>query len=350
MDTKHYSSVNSKMLTVKKLPRVSTITSIYRCMDYLEGYLSAIVKQTIFEESEFIIIHNDPTKDEFDLITAFSNRYSEQIRHFVVPRETLYASWNRGIREASADLLAIWNVDDLRTHDSLERQVRVLEEDIDVAFTYGDFVFVGCYGLTEGSYTSVPEFNRELFMRECLHGPFVAWRKDVASIAGLFDEQFKSSGDFDYWVRIAANYDMKKTPGGVSGYFLHMGKGLSTNGSSAPVEERNVIRLRYGIYDKIEFWNIRRANKCHVHEIFFDCTWHPVSRFIPQYQEFIAQREHLQKLAFRNNVYAQVHRINVNLRHCVKRLFHIKRALRWFLIHVGLYNSILLLRQRYKRK
>jgi len=49
---------------------------------------------------------------------------------------------NTCIKEAKGEYVTIWNVDDLRTPNSLEMQMKALDENPDIALTYGDFIIV----------------------------------------------------------------------------------------------------------------------------------------------------------------------------------------------------------------
>ena len=270
--------------------RISVIVSIYDGMKYLEEFLSLLPRQTIFSTSEFILIHNDPTEKELHLVDRFRTEYPLQVQHIIVPRETVYASWNRGVRVARSEMLAIWNIDDIRTPDSLERQALVLESSQEIILTYGDLIYSSDYGEQVGAIKEMPEFNRERFMERHLVGTFVAWKRKVIDDIGYFDEQFKSAGDFDYFIRMAAIGEMKRTPGGVVGYFLNEGEGLSTNSTELALSERNAINLRYGNYNRIDFRYLKGAKKYKKDHILFAGSWHRVHRCFPDYQSFIATK------------------------------------------------------------
>ena len=66
---------------------------------------------------------------------------------------------NRCIEFASGDYLCIWNVDDLRTPDSIEVMAKTLDDNPDIEFVYGNYTIVPNFGNTEGEY--VDETGRE---------------------------------------------------------------------------------------------------------------------------------------------------------------------------------------------
>lgn len=269
---------------------VSTITPCFRGERYLPRFLDSVARQTVFEDLEIVLAHNEPSPEAFAIIEAFQATYPGKLKHLVVdPVEPVSASMNRCIREASAGYVTIWNVDDLRLEDSIERQVRMLEASPDTALVYGDMIVVTEFGSTTGASTTCePPFEREEFLRSFHCSAFPMWRKSVCERAGLFDEQLKSGADFDLMVRIAAIAGMDKV-NGYLGYYLNEGLGLSTGSSLQPIE-RTVIELRYGIFDKIEPQWLPAARAYRGSSILFDGEWHRVGDFFPDYDAFMAER------------------------------------------------------------
>lgn len=234
--------------------KISVLTSLFNSDKYLEGYLSCIRQVKNLRDIEFIIIHNQPSENELRIISEFINKKNKvNIIHIIVKeRENLYSSWNRGIKASKGKYIAIWNVDDIRLSDSLERQAKVLYENQNVYFTYGDQIEVKKYLDTEGLLIIQPEFekNRDLFLNNYYGGCFPMWKKEVHDVIGYFDEQFKSAGDFDFFVRLARKFNGKKTEG-ILGYYL-ASTGISKTGRVNNIE-RTVIELRYAQFHKINF-------------------------------------------------------------------------------------------------
>ncbi|MBL8030574.1 MAG: glycosyltransferase, partial [Candidatus Doudnabacteria bacterium] len=96
---------------------ISIITSLYKSDKYLPEFKENLRKfaseLTVAGVSfEVIVIANEATKEEENLAKEFSGQ--NWFRFINVPRESLYATWNRGVREATGELLGFWNVDDVR--------------------------------------------------------------------------------------------------------------------------------------------------------------------------------------------------------------------------------------------
>jgi glycosyltransferase involved in cell wall biosynthesis len=234
--------------------KVSTITPCFKGERYLEKFLNELPKQTCFDKIEIVLDHNEPTEAELALVANFNAKYPGRLKHIVVnPVDPIGISMNRCIKEASGEYVTIWNIDDLRTPDSIQKQIDFLDSHHNHDVVHGNFVIVNQFGSTHGQYidhTWTLDRPEEL-VRGMMLGPFFMWRKSLCDKAGYFDEQLKTGADFDLAIRLAMHSKVGMTHG-VLGYYLDEGRGASTNGSAKQPVERTVIETRYAILDKIE--------------------------------------------------------------------------------------------------
>lgn len=270
--------------------RVSLIASTYRSERFLPAWLENIAAQTVWPEAELFVVANDPQPAEEELLTRFSEE-NPQVRLLTVPREPVYRSWNRAIAATSAPIVALANVDDLRSPGGLEAQVRALEEDDDALFTYGSFSISTAFPPTaEGSrpITAIP-FEREEFTRSMRVGPFFVWRRTREPATQYFDEQLRVGGDMDLAVRLALRgYGVPVSE--FLGFYFDGGTGLSTGGDRQQVEKA-VLELRYGIYDKLDISYVPRATQYVIPNILLpDGAWLPLAEVVPGYAEFLDER------------------------------------------------------------
>lgn len=230
--------------------KISIITSLYRSEKFLEKFLNYFFETQNLSECELILVHNDPTEDELKIINKF-NWNSINLIHLKIEREGLYTSWNRAIKIARGEYLAIWNVDDIRTSNSLLSQKIALDQS-SAAMCYGNF-----YG------TSRHEPNKERLYRYCefenfekdalrhhVIGCFPMWRKAIHEKIGYFDEQFKLVSDYEFQLRVIANYKMVKAQE-VLGYYLQYSNHKLGSNKFLQDTERAVVEFRYKYYDKV---------------------------------------------------------------------------------------------------
>lgn len=232
--------------------RITVITSLFNCLQYLEGYFEAVGRIQNKNEIEILLIHNAPQQSELAVINKYLPGFPF-IRHIQLEeREGLYATWNRGVTLSKANYLTIWNVDDVRLPSSLKDQADSLDKYPNAAISYGDFVIVDQYGKTEGKIISEPEFESNSGKFLCKHhiGCFPMWRKEVHGTIGYFDEQFRLIADLDFQIRVAKKYPLVKTNKQLGFYLEGTPSNLSSN-SRLQDMEHTVLHLRYGNFNRI---------------------------------------------------------------------------------------------------
>ena len=268
-------------------PQLSILTSIYRGEAYLAAFLDQVAAQSLFPQTELVAVLNEGSSEEKKLLRQFSEAHPDQVQVLdVEPVETLGASWNRAWRAARAELLAIWNIDDRREPDSLQRQRDALVEHPDWALCYGDYVRVAAYGEQDGVRRNTPRFSRSYFQRAFPQdGAFWVYRASVAESVGYFDEQFLVGPDFDYSVRMAlAGLQMGRVDG-LIGYFTDEAKGLSTRDRAAQsAVDRTAIQLRYKILDKVKRRWVDATGQYHLDQVQQFGAWVPLRDLLPDFR------------------------------------------------------------------
>jgi hypothetical protein len=270
--------------------RVSLVASTYRSQRFVPAWLESLEGQTIWPQAELTIIANDPQPEEESALREFACRHA-QVQLLTVAREPLYRSWNRGIAATTAPLIALANVDDLRTPSGLEAQVEALEADPGALFAYGPYAVSTQFPpdpATARPVTAV-EFEQEEFTRSMHAGPFFVWRRSDDPATRFFDEQLKVGGDMDLAIRLAVRGHALPVSEPL-GWYYDGGTGLSTGGDTQPIE-RTVLELRYGIYDKVEVEWVAQASEYVIPQLLQpDGSWLPLDEVIPSYREWLRDR------------------------------------------------------------
>ena len=226
------------------MTKVSTITPCFNMSKYIKGFLDNLSTQT-HKDLEIVLDHNDPSDEEVKLVEDYNEQYDNILHIKVEGVDPIGTSMNRCIEYATGDYLCIWNVDDLRTPDSIEVMAKALDENPDVAFVYGNYTIVPNFGGTEGQYVDETGREDELTTGMIL-GPYFMFRKSILDKSGVFDEQLVQGADYDLALRLAFNGKGLHLPVNL-GYYLNEGLGQSTKPDSKQPIERTVIELRYNI-------------------------------------------------------------------------------------------------------
>ena len=226
------------------MTKVSSITPCFNMERYMEGFLENLSTQT-HKDLEIVMDHNNPSDREMEMIEKYQETNDNLLHIKVDGVDPIGISMNRCIEYATGDYLCIWNVDDLRTPDSIEVMAKALDDNPDVDFVYGNYHVVPSFGSKEGHI--VDEEGKEEWLKiGMILGPFFMFRKSAIEKAGVFDEQLVSGADYDLALRLAFNGKGMHIPN-ILGYYLNEGMGASTRPDSKQPLERTVIELRYGI-------------------------------------------------------------------------------------------------------
>ena len=226
------------------MTKVSTITPCYNMSKYMKGFLDNLSTQT-HKDLEIVLDHNDPSDEEVKLVEDYNEQYDNILHIKVEGVDPIGTSMNRCIEYATGDYLCIWNVDDLRTPESIEVMAKALDDNPDVDLVYGNYVIVSKFGETNGQFVDVEPHIPEL-KEGMILGPFFMFRKSLIKKSGLFDEQLIQGPDYDLALRLVRNGKAHFMPDNL-GYYLNEGLGMSTKPDSKQPIERTVIELRYNV-------------------------------------------------------------------------------------------------------
>jgi glycosyltransferase involved in cell wall biosynthesis len=231
---------------------VSAIASLYRGGEYIEQFMQNITSQSLFARSELIIIDADSPENEYEVIARYMERFPNIVYHRAATRIGIYEAWNLGVQMAKGRYVTNTNMDDLRRHDSFERQAEILEKFEFVDVVYQDFYY-GFEGKASfdrtaaiGIHSAVPVVTPYNLMQSNSPHNAPMWRRQLHSEVGMFDTSYRSAGDFDFWLRcIRADKTFFKINDPHVVYFVNP-EGLSTRPDTRGIEEPDRARNEHG--------------------------------------------------------------------------------------------------------
>lgn len=264
---------------------VALVTSLYRSEQYLPDFIhhASALSQHFTGSAltvRFIVVANDPTEAEQRHLADFAQK-TPNVTVLSVGRETLYASWNRGVREAieqgGVDALGFWNVDDVRTTSALyEGTERLASGDCHLVYFAHTVLRPTRFGTHRRTYPAIP-FHPEPHRHRMKCGPFFLFSPSLYARVGDFDDRFRIAGDFDWCVRALDHTDFCPLDI-VAGYFLLHGGNLSDSGNPLQLAEENIIHLKQSAYDRLvpvepeimrqtcEKWHIAQTLPAHIQQ------------------------------------------------------------------------------------
>lgn len=232
---------------------ISIITSLYRSDAHIEKYAQRLQKCAedlllAHVSFEVICIANDPT--ELEKRVGDSLGKHPWFKFTPVPRESLYATWNRGISMARGEICTFWNVDDTRFSEAIIDGIRLIEKDaaeiIYFPFIYKRYIrILGVPILAKRRVIMPAPFSKELFSKTMQSGPFFMFSKAASDKIGSFDATFRIAGDFEWNVRAATSDVRFARCESIAGIFTNDGRSLSGSRSSLQQDENRRISEKY---------------------------------------------------------------------------------------------------------
>jgi glycosyltransferase involved in cell wall biosynthesis len=203
---------------------VSVLFPVHRESEFLLDALDSILQQS-YTELEVLFLDNS----EFG-INSIKYSTDKRIRHLSLPSTFgLSETLNAGIANASGEFVARMDFDDISRIDRIEKQVKFLGENPDIAIC-GTFIEV--FGsaiddnISPGGIASRPvnpeEMKNYLINKNPLFHPTVMFRGDFLQKSGLrYDPRYDSAEDFDFWMRASRETKIANLPEPLLKYRLH---------------------------------------------------------------------------------------------------------------------------------
>jgi GT2 family glycosyltransferase len=258
--------------------------------DYIEIFLDRLPRQTFFNRMEVVLDHNEPEKREIELVKKFQKKYPGRLKHIIIKKvDPIGVSMNRCIYRAKGKFLTIWNVDDLRTDNSIELQYNQIKLNENIGFIYGNYTVVKEFGSSQGKFIDHKNFDKSELTKSMILGPFFMFKKNLCKRIGFFDEQLLQGADFDFAIRLALASKGRIVYENL-GYYLNAQKGLSTKKNSLQPTEASVIYMRYGVFSKIRKDLIPYIMKYDLKNFIFNNKKYLIEKFIPYYNSFILKK------------------------------------------------------------
>lgn len=191
--------------------KISIITATYNSGKTIKDTLSSVLNQS-YKNYELIIKDGGSNDNTVEICREYENIFEGRLKVISEPDKGIYDAMNRGIDNASGDIVGILNSDDFYTSDDiLDRIAKEFSANKDLDAIYGDIHFVSPDNLTKCTrYYSSSYFRPSLLRFGFMpaHPSFYV-RKEVYDKYGLYDLQFRTSSDFEWIVRLFAKYHIR---------------------------------------------------------------------------------------------------------------------------------------------
>jgi glycosyltransferase involved in cell wall biosynthesis len=231
------SEYDSLIVDTKDLPKISILTSVYKGDKFIEHFLEDMTRQTIFNTHvELIMVDANSPGNEKEVIDRYVKKYPKNIKYFKLEEDPgIYGTWNYALSQATGEYITNANLDDRKAPHSLERHAKELYMNPDVSLVYADsFITKEENELFEnnssdGNRYKFEEFSKEAMLRGNQPHNNPMWRKSLHDSHGPFDPEYKSAGDWEFFLRCTFAGEKFQKINEVLGLYMHNPEGVSTN-------------------------------------------------------------------------------------------------------------------------
>jgi hypothetical protein len=203
-------------------------------------------------------IANEPSETELAHLQKLTEKPWFNLHS--VPREPIYASWNRGAEVAKAEVITAWNVDDIRNAKAIKDGLELIEKNSEQKergmVVYFPFIYKRYINIFDHDFlvkritVNPPAFEKQEFIQSMHSGPFFLYTKKAHQLIGGFDEKFTIVGDYEWQARAASNNVCFLKSEVVSGIFTNNGKTLSGSKATKHAIELQQVYEKYSVPKK----------------------------------------------------------------------------------------------------
>ena len=197
---------------------VSVIMPAYNAEKYIEMSIASVIQQT-YKNVELVIVDDGSTDNTLKIIHACSARWPDQIRVYVREQNGgTAAALNDAIELAKGKYICWLSADDLYCEDMVLSEVNYLKQKkrYDAVFSRcgfidGDNQFLGMqkFAVDEENFASgMTPIVHLLLFTNFWHGCTLLAKAECFKREERFNVEYKASQDYDFWLRMAADYEV----------------------------------------------------------------------------------------------------------------------------------------------
>lgn len=227
--------------------KVSIITVCYNSEVTIERTIKSVLNQT-YEDFEYLIIDGKSTDRTLEIIQKYIPLFNGRIKLISEPDQGIYDAMNKGIKNASGELIGILNSDDYYEADAVENAVMHINQS-KYQILYGMLRVV-----RNGIETKIIMPKHENLSEEMIAHPTCFVKKKVYDDFGGFNVRYRSCADHDFMLRMQKQAEVDFTP--IYKILATFTEGIGMSAKESSVLEAFGMLREHGIISKKEYFKI----------------------------------------------------------------------------------------------
>ena len=232
---------------------VSIITVCFNSEKTIERTIKSVLEQT-YKNLEYIIVDGKSTDKTLEIVEKYRPLFKGRMKVISEPDQGIYDAMNKGICNASGELIGIINSDDYYETDTVENVVAAMKDE-DYQILYGMLRVI-----KENEDTRVIVMPKhENLENEMLAHPTCFVTKKVYSDFGMYDIKYRSCADHDFMLRMRKHSEVVFIP--VYKLLANFTEGTGMSAQESSILEALGMLAEHGIISKTRYRLILMKNR-----------------------------------------------------------------------------------------
>lgn len=219
--------------------KISVITIAYNAADSIADTLQSVADQD-YQNIEHIVIDGASTDSTLEIV----NRYMSSVAIIISePDDGIYDAMNKGIINATGDVIGFLNADDVYADNTILSQIADAHKDQTIDACYADLVYVKKNDLNHvvRKWVSEPHYSGLCFNGWMPAHPTLYIKARVFEDVGGFDTALKIQSDLEFCARVFEKHQIKSLY--IPKLWVRMRLGGASNNSV-----KNIVRGNWESY------------------------------------------------------------------------------------------------------
>ena len=219
---------------MEKSLKISIITVCYNAAEHFEEAIESVLSQD-YDNFEYIIIDGGSTDETLDIIRKYEDRLAYWVSE---PDNGLYDAMNKGIEQASGDIIGMINADDYYFPDAFKKVAAAFEgKSLDTNIFWGDIM--------HGDERVLGWRDWNVKRGAFAPHPSMFCPKKIYDQIGTYNLKYKILADYDFMYRAINHYHVKHIYLAENIAFFRPG-GLASQNILPSLKEELAVKLSYG--------------------------------------------------------------------------------------------------------
>ena len=235
-------------------PRITIVTPSYNQADFIEETIRSVLLQG-YPNLEYFVMDGGSSDGTVEIL-----RHYQDHLHWVSEKDRGQSdAINKGLRQATGDIIAYINSDDFYEPGAFETVARIYQALPTVGLIYGDTVTIWADGREKGVIQAPPlDVKAMIHKATFLPQQSTFWTRHAQEVVGLMDQSEHWGMDMDFFIRLAQQFEGVRVPKKLARFRFH---DSSKSVTSEHIMWKSIFRLseRYGLRPYHAWWWMRLA-------------------------------------------------------------------------------------------